>query len=251
VPSFGVPARTLGEMEELVIDFGDSGTQVFHVGDGSVAVPGLLAGLEEIHGRFASRPWAELVEPAIEVARDGFERDEQRAFLHRILEGTLLRDQGGRRIYGEPGRVQTGDFVATLERIRDVGAAMVAELIPEYADDLRAYRTRPLVPLVLEVLGRTVLSTPSQGGGVVQRILALLAEKGSPTLEDEARAVADAYGAWGEKQNYGRTYMGLIRSTFLIDPEGRIARVWPKVKALGHADAVLRALDELQAAHAS
>jgi peroxiredoxin Q/BCP len=70
-------------------------------------------------------------------------------------------------------------------------------------------------------------------------------------LADEGHPVADAYGAWGEKQNYGRTYMGLIRSTFLIDPEGRIARVWPKVKAKGHAEAVLAALDELQAARVS
>ena len=58
-------------------------------------------------------------------------------------------------------------------------------------------------------------------------------------LADEGHKLAEAYGAWGEKQNYGRTYMGIIRSTFLIDPEGRIARVWPKVKPKGHADAVL------------
>ena len=45
--------------------------------------------------------------------------------------------------------------------------------------------------------------------------------------------------------------MGLIRSTFLIDPDGRIAKVWPKVKAQGHAEAVIKALDELQAARAS
>jgi len=70
-------------------------------------------------------------------------------------------------------------------------------------------------------------------------------------LADEGHPVADAYGAWGEKQNYGRTYVGLIRSTFLIDPEGRIARVWPRVKAKGHAEAVLAALDELRAARAS
>ena len=69
---FGVPARSLGEMDELLVDFGDSGTQVFHVGEGSVAVPGILAGLEEAHGRFATRAWAELVEPAIELARRGF-----------------------------------------------------------------------------------------------------------------------------------------------------------------------------------
>src|SRR4029450_9177731 len=56
---FGVPTTRLGEMEELLIDFGGSGTQVFHVGEGSVAVPGLLAGLEEIHRRFATRAWGE------------------------------------------------------------------------------------------------------------------------------------------------------------------------------------------------
>ena len=62
-----------------------------------------------------------------------------------------------------------------MERVRDAGAAMVAELIPEYADDLRAYRVLEVGPLDIEILGRTVRSTPSQGGVVVQRILALLA----------------------------------------------------------------------------
>ena len=70
-------------------------------------------------------------------------------------------------------------------------------------------------------------------------------------LADVGHHLAETYGAWGEKNNYGRTSMGIIRSTFLIDPEGRIARVWPKVKAQGHAEQVLTALDELQAAHAS
>ena len=56
-------------MEELVIDFGDSGTEIFHVGEGSVVVPGLLAGIQEIHGRFATRRWADLVEPGIALAR--------------------------------------------------------------------------------------------------------------------------------------------------------------------------------------
>ena len=63
-------------------------------------------------------------------------------------------------------------------------------------------------------------------------------------LSDEDHAVADTYGAWGLKNNYGREYMGLIRSSFLIDPEGRIAKVWPKVKADGHAAQVLEALNE-------
>ena len=70
-------------------------------------------------------------------------------------------------------------------------------------------------------------------------------------LADEDHAVADAYGSWVEKHNYGKTYWGVARTTFLIDPDGRIARVWPKVKPEGHAGEVLAALDELQAAHAS
>jgi peroxiredoxin Q/BCP len=61
-------------------------------------------------------------------------------------------------------------------------------------------------------------------------------------LSDEDHAAADRYGAWGEKRNYGRTYFGIIRSSFLVDPEGRLARVWPRVKADGHAGQVLEAL---------
>ncbi len=70
-------------------------------------------------------------------------------------------------------------------------------------------------------------------------------------LADVDHAVADAYGSWVEKHNYGKTYWGTARTTFLVDPEGRIARVWPKVKPEGHAADVLAVLDDLQAAHAS
>ncbi|MEA2609936.1 MAG: thioredoxin-dependent peroxiredoxin [Chloroflexota bacterium] len=66
-------------------------------------------------------------------------------------------------------------------------------------------------------------------------------------LADERHEAADAYGSWVEKNNYGRTSWGTARTTFLIAPDGRIARVWPKVKAAGHAEEVLAALDELGA----
>ena len=69
-------------------------------------------------------------------------------------------------------------------------------------------------------------------------------------LADEDHAAAETYGSWVEKQNYGKTYMGTARRTFLVDPQGRIARVWEKVKPEGHAGEVLAALDELQAAPA-
>lgn len=68
-----------------------------------------------------------------------------------------------------------------------------------------------------------------------------------PLLSDEDHAVAEAYGAWALKKNYGREYLGIVRSSFLVDPRGRIARVWPRVKADGHAAQVLEALTEAKA----
>jgi peroxiredoxin Q/BCP len=56
---------------------------------------------------------------------------------------------------------------------------------------------------------------------------------------DEAGAVSGAYGTWEQKSMYGRSYMGMARRTFLIAPDGRIARIWPKVKVAGHAEEVL------------
>ncbi|SHG08599.1 peroxiredoxin Q/BCP [Kaistia soli DSM 19436] len=58
---------------------------------------------------------------------------------------------------------------------------------------------------------------------------------------DETKDVVEAYGVWQEKQMYGRTYMGVVRTTFLIDAEGRIARIWPKLKVKGHVAEVLAA----------
>lgn len=62
---------------------------------------------------------------------------------------------------------------------------------------------------------------------------------------DADKAVANAYGVWVEKSMYGRRYMGIERSTFLIDKRGLIAKSWRKVKVPGHADAVLAAAQEL------
>jgi peroxiredoxin Q/BCP len=69
-----------------------------------------------------------------------------------------------------------------------------------------------------------------------------------PLLTDEDHATAEAYGAWVEKVNYGRTSMGIQRSTFLVAPDGQIAHAWPKVKAEGHAEDVLRTLAVARAA---
>src|SRR5215831_13258415 len=109
----------------------------------------------------------------LELARGGFTRDEQRAFLHRILVPILLRDEGGRRVYGDPTRVVTDDIEETLVAISERGAAAVADLVPEYADDIAAYEVRESEPLEARIAGYEVFSTPppSRGGGVVLRIL--------------------------------------------------------------------------------
>jgi peroxiredoxin Q/BCP len=62
-----------------------------------------------------------------------------------------------------------------------------------------------------------------------------------PLLSDPEGKVIEAYGAWGEKNMYGRKFMGIRRVTYLIDEKGKIAAVWPKVKPEGHADELLAA----------
>lgn len=66
-----------------------------------------------------------------------------------------------------------------------------------------------------------------------------------PLGSDETHKMLIAYGAWGEKSMYGRTFMGVIRKTVLIDEAGRIVHIWPKVSVAGHAEAVLEAATAL------
>ena len=68
---------------------------------------------------------------------------------------------------------------------------------------------------------------------------------GFTLLADADHAVAERYGTWVEKSMYGNKYMGVQRSTFLLDPEGKVARVFPKVQPKQHDKLVLKALAEL------
>ena len=67
-----------------------------------------------------------------------------------------------------------------------------------------------------------------------------------PLISDEQHEMLEAYGVWGEKSLYGRTFLGIIRTTVLIGRDGRIIRVWRNVRVDGHADAVL---EEARAAY--
>ena len=64
-------------------------------------------------------------------------------------------------------------------------------------------------------------------------------------LSDETHHMLEAYGAWGKKSMYGKSFTGVLRTTVLIGPDGRIARIWPKVKVEGHAAQVLEAAKAL------
>ncbi|MFY0596052.1 MAG: thioredoxin-dependent thiol peroxidase [Cognatishimia sp.] len=68
-----------------------------------------------------------------------------------------------------------------------------------------------------------------------------------PLLSDAEGTVCEDYGVWAEKKMYGKTFFGIVRTTVLIDAEGKVARVWNKVKVAGHVDEVLAAAQELAA----
>ena len=70
-------------------------------------------------------------------------------------------------------------------------------------------------------------------------------------IADQDHSIAEAYGVWGEKMNFGRKYMGVLRTTYIIDPDGRIARVFEKVKPENHAEEVAEALNVLNNARRS
>ncbi len=92
-----------------------------------------------------------------------------------------------------------------------------------------------------EVIGISKDSTKSHRNFIQKHNLRII------LLSDPEHTVIEAYRAWQLKKNYGREYYGTVRSTFLIDPEGKIAYIWPKVKVKGHVDEVIEKLKELSA----
>jgi peroxiredoxin Q/BCP len=100
-----------------------------------------------------------------------------------------------------------------------------------FRDNLPKFTTNKAV-----VLGASILDEASK---------AKFAEKYSvnfPLLADADHAVAEKYGVWQEKSNYGKTYMGIVRTTYLIGPDGVVKRRWDNVKVDGHAEEVLGAV---------
>jgi len=93
----------------------------------------------------------------------------------------------------------------------------------------------------LKGLGYQVLGVSPDGVAKLEKFVAK-EELNFPLLSDEDHAVAEAYGAWGEKKNYGRVYEGLIRSTIVLDEEGKVALAQYNVRATGHVAKLRRDL---------
>jgi peroxiredoxin Q/BCP len=105
----------------------------------------------------------------------------------------------------------------------------------EFTDGIKAFEKLDAV-----VLGCSADTPESHRKFIAKHALKVM------LLSDPDRAVMKTYGAWGEKSMYGRTTMGVIRSTVLIDPRGKVAFHWLNVKAAGHAEQVREKLAELR-----
>lgn len=228
---FAVPSTSRSPMNEVVIDFGDASTQIFHVGSGSVAVPGLVAGLAAAHARGGRLAWRRLVDPALEFARADVIPTPEQAFLVDILVPILQRERGGRHIYGTPGVVRTDTLVPALELIAACGADSVEELLEDFGDDLAEYEVVERMPRETRFADATVVATPdpSLGGEVVIGALAELERHGRPPAGslEEARATAAALAS-----GYGVTHAGFggakptgTTHVSVVDRDGGVAAI--------------------------
>ena len=212
VPGLGLEAGAATAMEAVDVDFSGGSTQVFKIGAASCAVPGAVAGMEAAHRGFASRPWRELLQPAIRVAREGIEMTRAQAYLHAILDLILRHADEGRRVYGEETRLVAGDRLAlpdlagTMELLAEQGAAALyggelgralVEFLRECGGaiterDLAEYRVVRRRPVAAEYRGHAYESNPppSSGGVLIAYALRLLDRIGADGSPGSAEAMA-------------------------------------------------------------
>jgi len=215
VPGLGPRGRPLdpGLLSSFTVPFGGA-DQVFHIGPASVAVPGMVAGLGEARRRFGRLPLAELVEPAVRLAREGVVLGPEPGYLHRILAEMLTATPAAAAIYaprgrllGEGERIAFPDLAETLVHLGQAGAESMrdgplAEAIASHLEqtgglvtreDLLEYRVVERAPLEVSYRGVSVLTNPppSSGGALIAAALRQLAGGPPPRGDVEHyRAVA-------------------------------------------------------------
>ena len=195
-PGKGLRGRKAVEMETIDVDFDGSSSQVFLVGPASCAVPGVVAGLETAHRAYATIPWPRLLEPAIELARNGVELTPPQAYLHAILDLILRHTPEGRKIYGQDGRLARGEKVVMPDLARtlvtlakggarelyrgDLGARVVDHVLENGGSltrrDLAEYRVIWRRPIRATFERELFVSNPppSSGGVLIGYALTLL-----------------------------------------------------------------------------
>lgn len=248
------------EMEAIDVDFDGSSSQVFLVGPASCAVPGTVAGLEAAHRAFARVPWGRLLEPAIELARNGIELTPQQAYLHAILDLILRHTAEGREIYGRERRLTRGekllmpDLARTLETLADGGARELyagdlGRNVVEHVQgnggaltrrDLAEYRVIWRRPTRAAFEGHDFVSNPppSSGGVLIAYALALLERlpaDGGPGSAEAVRALVEVMretararrGAFAGDLYRGGLARRLCSDENLRSAVARIERGWP------------------------
>jgi gamma-glutamyltranspeptidase/glutathione hydrolase len=233
-PGLGQPRARGAQMHAIDVGFGGDSetTQVFRIGEASCAAPGTALGLDAVHRSYGSLPWAELIAPAVELARGGIELTRPQAHLHAILDLILRHAPEGQRIYSRedgsrlvPGdTLRLPDLATTLERIAAEGAETLyrGELAHAMVEtvhvgggeltqrDLHEYRVVWRHPVRAAYRGHEVISNPppSSGGVLIAYGLALLERLPSglagsleaieslvSVMREQTRARADGFSA--------------------------------------------------------
>ncbi|MDQ2984271.1 MAG: gamma-glutamyltransferase, partial [Actinomycetota bacterium] len=222
VPGRGLPAHEPRELEAVDVEFDRDTSQIFHIGGGSCAVPGTIAGLEAAHRAFGTLPWRELIAPAVEVARRGVELTRPQAFLHAILDLILRHSDESRAIYDREGarlvagdRLAMPDLATTLETLAsegadalyhgELGAAVSRHVRAAGGDltreDLADYRVIGRRPVRVAFQGHEFVSNPppSSGGVLIGYGLLLLDRLGIEGRAGSAEAIAALVEAMREQ----------------------------------------------------
>jgi gamma-glutamyltranspeptidase / glutathione hydrolase len=211
IPGRGLDGGRAAPMTEIEVPFDKHTLQLFRIGGSSCAVPGAVAGLGEAHRLYGTVPWAELIRPAIEAAREGVALNPQQAFLHRILDVALRAEDEGREIYGHDAPLRTGETLAmpdladTLDVLAQEGAhafyrgplaGAISRAVVERGgvlseDDLASYRVIRRRPVRAPYRGHEFVSNgpPSSGGLLIAFALRVLDRLGSPAPPGSLDAV--------------------------------------------------------------
>lgn len=252
-PGLGPDGRRLdpGELESFTVPFGGA-DQVFHIGSASVAVPGMVAGLGEAVRRFGRLGLADVVAPAVALAREGVVLTRETGYLHEILADMLTATPAAAAVYAPGGRllregerVRFPELAETLRHIGEAGAssmrdgALAAVVTGHLAEtgglvtatDLRDYRVIDRTPLRIRYRDVTLLINPppSSGGALIAAALREI-EEALPAGDDVAhyRAVARA----------GAAANSLRGGDFPTDlhEEDCMERLWARRAAIGRAE---------------